>query len=404
MKLELLLEREDFKNIFSRTLSNFLNINEEWSGSIIWSEEQDKNCLNLFINKRLNLIFSHSCSSEELMLLSKEYSYHRNFFKRFLQKIYIYFSVSRQFRGLFCDGYIQIDPVMKSFSKFCILPGNHSIRIVDLVKSNCVVLAKHGEKIDYLERNISVRSKNTNIPGPKLLDWSLEHAWFTEERITGIPINRIKNKNSIEIALLEATSFMQNFYKDTLIFKPFLEWQKEIEESFLEKITVFSKLDSELSTELINFFNTLKKRIKEEFRDIPTICTALTHGDFQEANILISLDNRNIPVYIIDWEYSRRRYLHYDFLVLELKTRFPKGLAKRIKSFQEESLKDHGLFKGWEEDKNFEEELKKHLYIFLLEDLLFRLEDSTISEMKEPPKSIYDFMREMRLVVKHPKS
>ena len=49
MKLELLLEREDFKNIFSRTLSNFLNINEEWSGSIIWSEEQDKNCLNLFI-------------------------------------------------------------------------------------------------------------------------------------------------------------------------------------------------------------------------------------------------------------------------------------------------------------------------------------------------------------------
>ena len=43
---------------------------------------------------------------------------------------------------------------------------------------------------------------------------------------------------------------------------------------------------------------------------------AVTHGDFQPANIIID-SNQNNRSYVIDWEYSKQRFFYMIFLYLK---------------------------------------------------------------------------------------
>ena len=52
MKLDQLLKREDFKEIFTSTLSKYLMLSENWEGKITWGIHR-KNSLKLIVNKNI---------------------------------------------------------------------------------------------------------------------------------------------------------------------------------------------------------------------------------------------------------------------------------------------------------------------------------------------------------------
>ena len=400
MKLELLLKREDFYKIFAETLSNYLIKYQNWTGSIYISSKRNKTAKNLFINKRLNLIYTDSCSPADLRKLSQEYSYHKNFFKRSIQKLYIFLSLSNLLRVIFSNGFIVITGPI-TFQKFCILPGNHSIRIIDLDRSYSLVLTKSGEKEDYLERIISVRTKHNKIPGPKILDWNLDDGWYKEEIIHSLPINRM-NENEIYMHTLKrAEASMQKIYEETLREDPFCEWKENLTIKFQKMIEKFPKNYQEtLIKDIEEIYSKILHKLNEQFTDTSLIYTVQSHGDFQEANILLSTNNTQ-DIYIIDWEYSSRRYVYYDLLVLKLKARSPKGLSDRMIAFIYEKFVNEIFLKNFFKDSNLINGLRDHIYVFLLEDLLFRIEDSLDSSSNEPSEAIFNFVEEILLFFKH---
>ena len=123
--------------------------------------------------------------------------------------------------------------------------------------------------------------------------------------------------------------------------------------------------------------------------------TAYTHGDFQEANILVPNFDEEQSVYLIDWEYSARRSIYYDALVMGLNSRSPKGLSNRMIEFIKNKSFSQELLKNWETKEISQSELRLLIIIFIIEDFLFRLEDTTIPNLKEPLQGFLDFLKEI---------
>ena len=86
MKLEQLIKRENFKQIFTDSISSYLEKTSTWRGEIIWGEHGDSQSLNLLVNDKLNIIYPSSMVKKQLLPLVAEYSYSRNLLKSWAQK------------------------------------------------------------------------------------------------------------------------------------------------------------------------------------------------------------------------------------------------------------------------------------------------------------------------------
>ena len=192
MKLEQLIKRENFKQIFTDSISSYLEKTSAWRGEIIWGEHGDSQSLNLLVNDKLNIIYPSSMVKKQLLPLVAEYSYSRNLLKSWAQKIYINLALSKWFRWLFFSRKLQITQVDLLPSNICILPGNYTNRIINFDDNECIVIQKTQFSSIRLENAIIIRSLYPDLPGPKLLESNLKQGWYREERIVGLPLNRIK--------------------------------------------------------------------------------------------------------------------------------------------------------------------------------------------------------------------
>ena len=142
---------------------------------------------------------------------------------------------------------------------------------------------------------------------------------------------------------------------------------------------------SEDKQKIIMLFDEISRSITAK-----KINLAVTHGDFQPANIIID-SNQNNRSYVIDWEYSKQRFFLYDILVFEVQARKTIGLAERIK------MLDMNKFKWMYQslaipNLDLKEEMIK---VFLLEDLCLRIEELKIPTLKHKSLSLENFISEV---------
>ena len=121
----------------------------------------------------------------------------------------------------------------------------------------------------------------------------------------------------------------------------------------------------------------------------------MTHGDFQEANILTK-DGTIKDTFLIDWEYCGRRTIAFDHLVNTLNTRNPHGLAARIRrylTFASEPQYSQGLWHRRFQWDNLT--VQQELALFLIEELLFRLEEASLANLRVLPNGSLVFLNEI---------
>ena len=181
-------------SIFTQTLKRYLSDNYEWNGEIIWDERSKDLSENFLVNEKINLIFPKNIKSNALRTLASEYGFNKNLLKYIAQQFYIYLSTTHIFRGLLSSDYLTIQPSPKLLLNTCILPGNNSIRLILQDKNECIVLLKDKFNEKRLKNTIDVRLKHKDIPGPKILNHNIAAGWYIEERIVGVPINKLMIK------------------------------------------------------------------------------------------------------------------------------------------------------------------------------------------------------------------
>ena len=125
--------------------------------------------------------------------------------------------------------------------------------------------------------------------------------------------------------------------------------------------------------------------------DLKTITLALSHGDFQAANIL----SEDEKIWLIDWEYAAIRSIYFDSLCMRVNSRFHKGLARRLEDFAGDLCHNTQfiflptpLHKG-----NVE-----MLWVFLMEEFMLKLCEVDTSKIKQKTVNLIPWVREVRSI------
>jgi len=400
MRLDLLLAREPFAETFSKTLSVYLKRSLGWKGRIEWL---CKNNLpinlpvgNFLLNDKLNLIYPSRMSSTTLRQLGAEYIYHPNLIRRWLQFFYVTLTVTKYLRKLISNSLITIDPLPEMAKQWCILPGNHTFRILDLGNNYSVVLLKHGFNEKYISSEVGLRKRFSDLPGPKILDANLDEGWYVEEIISGLPLNRLAEESLATTTLLAAQSAMMSLYKRTLQSLAIDEWLVNRGKQFHQAVQSLPDIyDETTRNSIVYHADNLLSFIKDGTSSDQLLPLAITHGDFQDANILRPQDKLNLPVYLIDWEYSAQRCIWYDALVYSLKSRFPRELSSRVNDWITDKSMQHDAL-SWCGTKSLDQmNAKMIIASFLVEDLIVRMGDTTIPGLKVPQSGFLTFVDEV---------
>ena len=373
MRLDFLLKREDFAKTFEISFARYLFEVFNITATVNWrNNTKDSNFL--LVNPKLNVIYSKNIDRAKLKLIVSEYEYNPNLVRRFLQKIYIKLSISTYFEHLFAKTIVSVSPWIESFDEVCIVPGNQSIRIINLETLTARVILKEGFSSQSIRNEIYLRQKYKFLPIPKLLNVDTQSLWFEELQVSALPFNRIDNQTIKDKILIDVKRNLLKLYSETTIKIDIKNYVKSLYETCDNLITklpeIYTKFDKK---EIRDIFILLNETVKN-FPD-RTIDLVQSHGDLQLGNILVG-DN-NSELYLIDWEYTEKRSIFYDSLVLATDCRKPKGLAKRIKTI----LDGADLSWNWCIKTDGFRLSKCELAIFLIEDLIVRLSELNIPNL-----------------------
>ena len=391
MKLDLLLSRESFPQVFTDTLSKYLIQRFGWQGEISWKKRRELRKDILLVHGKLNLIFPACIESELLKPLIAEYAYNPHSFRYFLQNLYVKNVINKPFRHLVSTASIHIDPWVEQMSNWSILPGNHSIRVIELDCNKCRVLLKEGFNKKFIFNEIQLRKNNPGLPIPKLLEWDDDGKWYTEERVIALPWNRLSDNLVKEYALSGAQKALVDLYDLDCKAVKVSVWLFSLIQALglaIERLpSLYTADDKDRLKNIVNWFNNIAHTGGDERVDI-----VQTHGDFQPANILIETNNRN-KFYIIDWEYSEKRPIFYDALVFASECRSPKGMANRIHQL---SLQNNIYWQWCFADSNQKQNLTHWLLsLFLLEDLLVRLHGLDVPDLIKQDTGLDTWLQEV---------
>ena len=392
MRLDLLMEREHFDDVFIDTISKYLKVHYKWNGTIKWNKfnlfHSTKN--TFLVNDKLNVMYHNSLQRDILSDLTAEFSYNANFFRNKLQKIYVQFATNKIFEKVLSKYNVNLTDCPDEFSKWVFIPGNHSIRIIDIRKNRCIVILKDGFNEKFVKNEINIRKEYLYLPIPKLINYNINNLYYEEERIIGLPYNRIADEGIRNKSLLKILKPLLKLYEETHIViekNKYIDILKKDFEAAIDNLPPIYK--NEDKQKIIMLFNKISMSIATNEINLVT-----THGDFQPANIIID-STQNNRAYIIDWEYSKQRCFLYDFFVFEAQARKTIGLAERLKLLDMEKFK--WIYQSLSIPYlDLKDEMIK---VFLLEDLCLRTEELKIPTLKYKSLNLENFMKEVRYIL-----
>lgn len=367
MRISLLQKREDFDSIFCKTISAY------WSK--LFNEPIDIELENLkgipsenlFSHKYFNFIARQNTPANVFEALEKEYSYNPSWAKRILLKIYFKLSIHRFTLAFFSHQKFYVFPQVPENEPFIFFGGNTRLRIVYPNRKQSVVVLKNGFDRSYIENEIMFRSNRNLEIAPKWFNHDEDKNYFTEAYTPGIPINRLSSITQNQALKQEAmTSLIDEVLAPTKVSKKIDTYVNEL----FKEVEIHRKMISNdsINEQLLEIVQSLKEELNRFSDDFQI---AFSHGDFQEANIILTEKGLKI----IDWETVAKRSITYDFFTIYLGAR---------KDMTQEKLWDDSdsFYANFESRSKKElqvdlkEEKEKYLLLFFLEELVYVLKSS----------------------------
>lgn len=311
MRISLLERREDFYNILFETLSE----------SSFLSGEDKSLGKNYFVNKYLNFVATPTLGKSHFKVLVNEYSSPSSMWRNGAQHLYVKLAVRQTFRRLLSQRSIRLP---SCFSDFLIIGGNHRIRLIASDLKSTIVILKNNERTGFIENDIFIRMGYNIDYAPRILEYGKD--WIREEYCEGTPINRISKLNLKDSLLTQVYQAHMNQVVQASAMP--MSVSTYMDELIKEIDTVIGPTDIDRSCKLGDIVRTTLKHLRSKI-DENRVRICWTHGDFQEANILVIGDYFKV----IDWESANKRHHLYDFFVLFGEVRSKVSLCESINLF-----------------------------------------------------------------------
>jgi hypothetical protein len=400
MRISLLLKREPFGKILERTLTRFLKERYGESHKVKWRNGYLKSKLYQkeqiwYCNPYINALFIPEVRKRTLTPVMLEFSRSTRWWLRPCQKAYVTLAINHLTSKWFSSAALTICPPLNHAKNLLIIGGNHHIRLLDYNEKCAFVIDKSGFNKAFFINDIKVRMENIYLPAPGIQRVADDNTWYSEDLISGTPINRLQRQSSVKNAVDNVTSSLFKLYRKTakeIETKGYVEELGQSIEGHLHHAKIPSSMKKDLNNDFYQLKNIVKRLIKFGHK---RIITCQTHGDFQPANILIEKGRS----WLIDWEYSSRRQIAYDGLVYSLASRFPMGLGNRIGQALDESSNDCDfLIDTWPQIE-WQDKIQKRVMIalFLLEELDLKLRENINSLLSNFDHGFKVFMNEINI-------
>lgn len=400
MKISLLLEREDFKKIFEKTLEGFLLDLFKKKHSVSWGNKkydysQNEKCQIWFCNQLINSIFVDGVDQRVFDPIIGEYAFNPlKPWKTPFQKLYLYLLKNNKISLLLSQYTININPPIKNPQSKLIIGGNTKIRILDQRKEKVYVILKKGFSKKYLERECYVRESFPFITVPKIHTSNKNSFWYCEEYITGLSPDRMGKKG--EEILKDSIKMIHNLINKTNKEENHNTYLELIKNRILNRLKSIEHFNKDLKKRIISILEILLNHL--ELSDNASFSLSYCHGDFQQGNIIFDGEK----TWILDWEYSGFKQPGYDIFVLLLQSRVPKMLTKNFLRFYDgdTSKKENLMLKQWPKIKWSNGYKHFHLILFLVEELDLHIEDNSNVRFYNPSTGLLNYIESVDIIIK----
>lgn len=401
MKISELIQREPFGKIFENTFSSFISNLTGRAHSVKWAGKKSnskatESTQTWYCNPLINSIFVVGVNPDVFSSISGEYA--NNPIKPWrssLQRVYLFFAKHRITARFFSSFKVYISPPIEDAKNKLIIGGNNKLRLIDLAKKEVYVILKDGFDQKYLHRELFIRQKFPHLPIPKLKTIANNQLWYSEEYISGSSPDRL-GKNEGRRALDQAIQNLHTILNDTRSTTNFTVYVEQLVEKINKNIDKIQAINTNAKSEILVLVKKIVSYLNKHSDQI--IDLAYCHGDFQQGNILCKEDEK----WILDWEYSGMKQIKYDLFVLLLKSRIPNGFPDRFKKFFDEKIDSNDLkiVKSWP-GKGFDtnENREGDLFLFLLEELSFHLDENTNRPSYGKSKGLIAFSHALATII-----
>jgi len=378
LRIDLLLKRNNYQENFNSALSKYLLYKYSWKGDIIWKKSRvcQKREKVLSVFEKINIIAGHGVNRTHIIKLGKEFGYHQNPLRNFLQDYYVNHIFNFPISMVSSNNSINLFPYTEDFGEVIIIPGNHSVRFMEYDSGRSIVVP-HESAREFAVNEIKLRPYLHNLSAPSGFEVIDELNGYSEEIISGIPVNRLSDR-SLEVEVVnKVKNELSQLYSSTYRIEKKDDYIYRTQNKCLHTIeTLKHHIVESAAVRILNIQKSIWNMLAAELPD--EVPVAMTHGDLQFGNILTCNENIN-RFYLIDWEYCANRMLYYDAMVLDLNARFPSNISKRLTNL---SVPNEIEKFNWASPGNFDQEIsiKALIYSFLAEDLILRLQEAVVNK------------------------
>jgi hypothetical protein len=381
MRISLLLEREPFGAVLEATLSRFWEERTGQAHRVAWqmgrpnlARLRDGGAQAWLANIYLNAIFVPEVESAAFDPIKREFARSTVAWRRVPQAAYVALATGIGAARLAQAG-LSVSPAIEGAGHQLLVAGNHKLRLLDHRAGEAYGILKQGFDAQFLRRELDTRQQAAalGLPVPELKQWTPDGWWFSEAYVSGTPVNRLSDPQAAQSATRRAAEYLWRLLESTLREEDATAYAQGLAGKVTEMSTA-NRLLSEADRQTLSETSAILARLAEGGR----VATALGHGDFQAANIIVDGND----LWMIDWEYSARRQCGYDALVFSLASRSPHELAVRLTEFVSDrppgdamgALLKSGRWPGvaWPDWKA----RRQAAALFVLEELVMHLEEN----------------------------
>ena len=383
MRIQLLRKRENFLEIFQKSISRFFQEKYPHSNEVN---------IEYIINDYLNIVYPSKINRKDLVDLVSEFKYHPKAYRRILQSAYTFLAIRWPLETITSSESILISMPVNAKERWVFIPGNHSIRVIDLDKNRCFVFLKSGFNNKFIESDANIRLEHAWLKAPEVIQQ--KNGWYEERRVVGLPWNRLSSVDLKEKVIVGVQNQLSKLYQKTDVNASMIDYVPQLCNNILSILDAsFSSLSDEEKDIISNFASEVELLFGNYSSDI-NIDLVSTHGDFQPGNILCSKDD----FWIIDWEYSGQRSIFYDALVFDLECRFPSGLGVRLNKKINELSNMKGYLR-WT-GQSLDDKKSYYFSIFFLEDLFLRMSEISVESIQAKSRTLSTYLAELVVIQK----
>ena len=359
MGFHALLTRENYYDILQLTLQSYYR--QRINGSVKIGYEPIEGAAEYLMNPRLGMIFQAYPKRTVRKYFYNSYNIRHNLVKNIAAKLFVFLSThSKHFFVLPKKLYIFPASIVNEDTVFAYL--NRSIRIFDFREGITISMQKESFTSKYFQNQLRFRSNNNAPFIPEFLAFG--DNWFEERILPGNSLARETNENKYFAAESETIKNVLSLISNSLEFVNTFEYINSLRNQITNLLSIAVEQKGVKSYQFAcEYLEKLCRSLKQASVTIPV---ALSHGDLQAGNIWLE----NEKVWIIDWETIAKRSIWFDMTTLRYSTRYYGGIKQLVLDMDMEDTKA-SMLGGQKCDWC----IRNMISVFLLEDLLFYLED-----------------------------